>query len=106
MLTHLIECIIIEDNITPFAMPHLMPSLGHTYSCSMMSWVKSFSFSGIHVIHPGIFKYMPAEGTFSIVDVYLNIAKDKLVIAYDHTGDLVLDVGKPDALIKAAEIFK
>ncbi len=68
--------------------------------------VKYFSFSGIHVIHPGIFKYMPAEGTFSIVDVYLNIAKDKLVIAYDHTGDLVLDVGKPDALIKAAEIFK
>jgi NDP-sugar pyrophosphorylase family protein len=68
--------------------------------------VKPFSFSGIHIIHPHIFKYLPASGTFSIVDVYLKIAKDELVIAYDHTGDLVLDVGKPEALAKAEELFK
>lgn len=68
--------------------------------------VKPFSFSGIHVIHPNIFKYMPAEGTFSMIDIYLKIAKDELVIAYDHSGDLVLDVGKPSSLTIAEEIFK
>jgi NDP-sugar pyrophosphorylase family protein len=68
--------------------------------------VKPFSFSGIHIIHPSIFKYMPETGTFSIVDVYLNIAKEKLIIAYDHTGDLILDVGKPESLVKAEEVFK
>jgi NDP-sugar pyrophosphorylase family protein len=49
---------------------------------------------------------MPEVGTFSIVDVYLNIAKEKLIIAYDHTGDLILDVGKPESLVKAEEVFK
>ena len=71
-------------------------------------WVentKPFAFSGIHIIDPRIFGFMPTEGTFSIVDVYLRIAKDELVIAYDHTGDLVLDVGKPEALVKAEEMF-
>ena len=68
--------------------------------------VRPFSFSGIHVIHPNIFKHMPASGTFSMIDVYLNIAKDELVIAYDHSGDFVLDVGKPSSLSKAEEIFK
>ena len=68
--------------------------------------VRPFSFSGIHVIHPNIFKYMPADGIFSMIDVYLKIAKEELVIAYDHSGDLVLDVGKPDSLIKAEEIFE
>ena len=66
---------------------------------------KPFSFSGIHIIHPDIFKYMPSAGTFSMIDVYLAMAKNSLIIAYDHTGDHVLDVGKPDALIKAADIF-
>jgi NDP-sugar pyrophosphorylase family protein len=68
--------------------------------------VRPFSFSGIHVIHPNIFKYMPADGIFSMIDVYLKIAKEELVIAYDHSGDLVLDVGKPNSLIKAEEIFE
>lgn len=67
--------------------------------------VKALSFSGIHIIHPRIFKQMPHEGTFSIVDVYLKTAKDELIIGYDHTGDLVLDVGNPSSLLKAQEMF-
>ena len=68
--------------------------------------VRPFSFSGIHVIHPNIFKCMPTDGTFSMIDIYLKVAKDELVIAYDHSGDLVLDVGKPSSLSTAEEIFK
>ena len=68
--------------------------------------VRPFSFSGIHVIHPSIFNHMPSKGTFSMVDVYLKIAKDQLIIAYDHSGDLVLDVGKPSSLLTAEEKFK
>ena len=68
--------------------------------------VRPFSFSGIHIIYPSIFEHMPSEGTFSMVDVYLKIAKDVLIIAYDHSGDLVLDVGKPASLLKAEETFK
>lgn len=66
--------------------------------------VTPYSFSGIHVIDPRIFMYL-SSGTFSIVDVYLKIANEELIIGYDHSGDLILDVGKPDALQKAQELF-
>jgi hypothetical protein len=67
--------------------------------------VRPLSFSGIHIIHPAIFNYLPASGSFSIVDSYLKIAKEELIIGYDHTGDLILDVGKPEALTKAETMF-
>ncbi len=64
------------------------------------------SFSGIHIIDPSIFKCMPTSGTFSITDTYLKLAKDHLIIAYDHTGDVIMDVGKPEAIIEAETIFE
>ena len=67
--------------------------------------VSALSFSGIHIIHPSIFNYLPSSGSFSIVDSYLKIAKEELIIGYDHSGDLILDVGKPEALAKAATMF-
>lgn len=63
------------------------------------------AFSGIHLIHPGIFDFMPDSGTFSITDTYLSLATQHTIIGYNHTGDLVLDVGKPDAINKAEELF-
>jgi NDP-sugar pyrophosphorylase family protein len=68
--------------------------------------VQPRSFSGIHVIDPAIFALMPASGTFSITDVYLQLAANSLVVGYDHTGDIILDVGKPESLVKAAILFQ
>lgn len=65
-----------------------------------------FSFSGIHMIDPKLFKHLPKKGTFSIVDIYIRVAKDELIIGYDHSGDLILDVGKPEALEKAQTLFQ
>lgn len=64
------------------------------------------SFSGIHVIDPAIFNYMPSSGTFSITDTYLQLAKEHMIIGYDHTGDVILDVGKPEAILEAERIFE
>jgi len=65
-----------------------------------------FAFSGIHIIHPAIFKLMKQEGKFSMVDVYLELAKTEKIIGYDHTGSHLIDVGKPESIIKAETIFK
>ncbi len=67
--------------------------------------LKPYAFTGIHVLSPQIFN-MPFEGKFSIIDVYLHYARTHIIKGYDHTGDLFLDVGKPDTLAKAAELFK
>jgi NDP-sugar pyrophosphorylase family protein len=64
-----------------------------------------FAFSGIHVIHPRIFSLMPASGTFSITNTYLDLASTESIMGYNHSGDVVLDVGKPEAAITAGELF-
>ncbi|MCB0699998.1 MAG: nucleotidyltransferase family protein [Chitinophagales bacterium] len=69
------------------------------------SALKPFAFTGIHVLSPQILD-MPFEGKFSIIDVYLHFAKTSTIKGYDHTGDLFLDVGKPETLAKAAELFQ
>ena len=66
---------------------------------------KAFSFSGIHVIEPSIFNMMPSSGVFSIIDVYLKCAASNLIVGYDHSGDRIIDVGKPESIAEAEKLF-
>lgn len=63
------------------------------------------AFSGIHVISPEIFSLIKMQGKFSMVEVYLNLAKSNVIGAFDHTGSKFIDVGKPESILKAEEIF-
>lgn len=63
------------------------------------------AFSGIHVISPAIFPLIGQEGKFSIVDVYLQLASDHIIRAFDHSGSRFIDVGKPDSVEKAEQLF-
>jgi MurNAc alpha-1-phosphate uridylyltransferase len=45
------------------------------------------------------------DGKFSMVDVYLDLAKNNTVSCYDHTGSQLMDVGKPESIAKAEIIF-
>lgn len=64
------------------------------------------AFSGIHIIEPKIFDFMPKEDRFSIVKVYLELAKTKNIKGYFDSSDLWMDVGKPAQLEEARELFK
>lgn len=59
------------------------------------------AFSGIHLVHPGLLKKMPA-GNFSMIDFYLETARDQTILAYDHSDGQWMDVGTPARLRKAA----
>ncbi len=63
------------------------------------------AFSGIHVISPGIFPLIKMEGKFSMVDLYLELAKTQSVIAFDHSNSKFIDVGKPESILKAENLF-
>lgn len=63
------------------------------------------AFSGIHVISPKIFTFMKREGKFSMVDVYLELAKTQTITAFDHSGSKFIDVGKPESILKAEKLF-
>lgn len=66
--------------------------------------LKPFAFSGIQVVSSTIFD-MPFEGKFSMIDVYLHFSGQGKIKGYDHSGDIFIDVGKPESLEKAEKLF-
>ena len=64
------------------------------------------AFSGIHIIDPKIFPLIKNEGKFSMVEVYLDLAKSEIIKGFDHTGSKFIDVGKPDSVAQAEAIFQ
>lgn len=66
-----------------------------------------YAFSGIHVISPEIFEWMDEwEGKFSIIDFYLSICAKANIQAYPLKSLQLLDIGKPETVIKAEEWLK
>jgi N-acetyl-alpha-D-muramate 1-phosphate uridylyltransferase len=63
------------------------------------------AYSCVVVFEYDIFNLMSFTGKFSMVDVYLNLAKDHLIMGYDHSGDKLVDVGKPERIALAESVF-
>jgi len=63
------------------------------------------AYSCVVVFEPGIFSLIPFHGKFSLVEVYLKLAADHLILGYDHTGDRFVDVGKPESIAIAELLF-
>lgn len=64
------------------------------------------AFSGIQIVHSTFYEALALEGKFSLMDAYLQIAQHYAIHYYDHSDGLLLDVGKPESLEKAAMLFK
>ncbi len=45
------------------------------------------------------------SGKFSLIDVYLKLAAAYKINGYDHSGDRLVDVGKPESVAIAASLF-
>jgi len=65
----------------------------------------SRSFSGIQIVDPTIFKYFPDKDVFSLIELYLNAAKNEKIVGYDHSSDEWLDLGKVENLNTAEKLF-
>ncbi|HLF44988.1 MAG TPA: sugar phosphate nucleotidyltransferase [Chitinophagaceae bacterium] len=66
------------------------------------------AYSCIVVFEYDIFRLMEEKGLtgkFSLIDVYLALAADQLIFGYDHTGDKLVDVGKPESIAMAESLF-
>ena len=63
------------------------------------------AFSGIQVLSPKIFPLIKMEGKFSMVDAYLDLAKTQMIDAFDHSNSKFVDVGKPESILKAEQLF-
>lgn len=63
------------------------------------------AYSCVVAYEPAVFDLIRQRGKFSLVDVYLDLAADHRIMALDHSGDRFVDVGKPESVREAEEIF-
>ncbi len=68
--------------------------------------LKPMAYSCVVVFEPSIFDLVPQRGKFSLVDTYLSLAAEYPIYGYDHTGDKLVDVGKPESVAVAESLFE
>ncbi|MEZ5027349.1 MAG: sugar phosphate nucleotidyltransferase [Ferruginibacter sp.] len=68
--------------------------------------LKEMAYSCVVVFNPQIFQLIPQRGKFSLVDTYLSLAADHPIYGFDHTGDKLVDVGKPESVAVAEQLFR
>lgn len=64
------------------------------------------AYSCVVVFQPEIFELIPQRGKFSLVDTYLSLAAAYPIYGFDHSGDRLVDVGKPESVEKAEALFR
>ncbi len=67
--------------------------------------LKAMAYSCVVVFEPTVFDLIPQRGKFSLVDTYLSLANEYPIFGYDHTGDKLVDVGKPESVAIAEKLF-
>jgi len=63
------------------------------------------AYSGVALFEPAVFDKIKQEGKFSLIDVYLDLAAQNKILGYDHSGGKLLDVGKPESVPIAEQLF-
>lgn len=64
------------------------------------------AFSGLHIINKGIFDLMnQKEIKFSMVDAYLSLCNRHEILSFDHSSTKFIDVGKPESIAMAEQLF-
>jgi len=76
-----------------------------TSSQKIKSTITEKAYSCVVVFEYAVFDLIPFTGKFSLVDLYLHLAKEHLILGYDHSGDKLVDVGKPESIAIAEALF-
>lgn len=63
------------------------------------------AYSCVVIYEPSIFSLIRQAGKFSIMDTYLDLAAEHVILGYDHSGDKFVDVGKPESVVVAESLF-
>jgi len=67
---------------------------------------EEFAFSGIQIIQPQLLNLISETGKFSIIDLYLRLAKTEKISAYIDDDSVWMDLGKVDELSLAEALIR
>ena len=63
------------------------------------------AYSGIALFEPSVFDVISLSGKFSLIDLYLSLAATNKIADFDHSSDRLIDVGKPESVAVAEQMF-
>jgi len=63
------------------------------------------AYSCVVVFEPEVFSLIKQTGKFSLTETYLDLAKENIILGYDHSGDKLFDVGKTESVVVAEKYF-
>lgn len=64
------------------------------------------AYSCVVVFEQRFFSLVKQTGKFSLTEPYLDLAASHMILGYDHSGDVLVDVGKPESVAMAEYYFK
>lgn len=64
-----------------------------------------YAFSGIHIIQPELLELITEQGKFSIIDLYLRLAREHDIACYVDNDSAWMDLGKIQDLDKATQLI-
>jgi len=67
--------------------------------------LKEKAYSCVVVFEQRFFSLIKQTGKFSLTEPYLDLAANHTILGYDHSGDLLVDVGKPESVAVAEAAF-
>ena len=80
------------------------PVLQYTEEEKQQLFVKAYSC--VVVFEQRFFSLVKQTGKFSLTEPYLDLAAEHTILGYDHSGDVLVDVGKPESVAVAEAYFK
>jgi len=63
------------------------------------------AYSCVVVFEQCFFSLVKQTGKFSLTEPYLDLAAEHTILGYDHSGDVLVDVGKPESVAVAQKYF-
>lgn len=63
------------------------------------------AYSGMAIFQPEALDLITLRGKFSLIDAYLQLAPQNKIACYDHTAERWVDVGKPESVEIAEQLF-
>lgn len=64
------------------------------------------SYDCVVVFEYEVFDHIPFTGKFSLIDLYLHLAKTHTIKGFQHHADRWIDVGKPESVAPAEQLFR
>ncbi|RXK60331.1 nucleotidyltransferase family protein [Lacibacter luteus] len=77
-----------------------------TYTAEEKKMLVEKAYSCVVVFEQRFFTLVKQAGKFSLTEPYLDLAAEHTILGYDHSGDVLVDVGKPESVAVAEEYFK